>query len=107
MVLTKQEKEMLKRQVAACLASEPEVRKVVVFGSFLESGSSSDLDVDIFRESDEPYLPLALKYRRKLASVADKIPLDVIPVRPHPEPGSFLREIERGEVVYDSVYRHR
>jgi predicted nucleotidyltransferase len=101
MTLTKKEKEALKRQVAACLASEPEVRKVVVFGSFLESDSPNDLDIAVFQESEESYLPLALKYRRKLAAVAEKIPLDVIPVRPHPAPGSFLREIERGEVVYE------
>lgn len=101
MTLTKQEKEALKRQVATCLASEPEVRKVVVFGSFLESDSPNDLDIAVFQESDESYLPLALKYRRRLAAVAEKIPLDVIPVRPQPAPGNFLREIERGEVVYE------
>jgi predicted nucleotidyltransferase len=101
MTLTKKEKEALKRQVATCLATEPEVRKVVIFGSFLESDSPNDLDIAVFQESDESYLPLALKYRRKLMAVAEKIPLDVIPVRPHPVAGSFLREIERGEVVYE------
>lgn len=101
MTLTEKEKKALKRQVAACLATEPEVRRVVVFGSFLESDSPNDLDIAIFQESDESYLPLALKYRRILAAVAEKIPLDVIPVRPHPAPGSFLREIERGEVIYE------
>lgn len=101
MTLTKKEKEALKRQVATCLASEPEVRKVVIFGSFLESNNPDDLDIAVFQESEESYLPLALKYRRMLAAVADQIPLDVIPVRPHPTPGSFLREIERGEVVYE------
>jgi hypothetical protein len=29
------------------------------------------------------------------------IPLDVIPVRPNPEHELFLREIEKGEVVYE------
>jgi hypothetical protein len=29
------------------------------------------------------------------------IPLDVIPVRPNPEPGAFMKEIENGEVVYE------
>jgi len=101
MTLTTTEKEMLKRQIANCLAAEPEVRKVVVFGSFLVSDSPNDLDIAVFQESDEAYLPLALRYRRKLAAVADQIPLDVIPVRPHPTGGSFLREIERGEVIYE------
>jgi predicted nucleotidyltransferase len=101
MTLSPKEKEALKREVASTLAVEPEVRKVVVFGSFIETDTPNDLDIAVFQESDEPYLPLALKYRRKLAAVADKIPLDVIPVRPHPEAGSFLRAIERGEVIYE------
>lgn len=101
MTLSKKEKEELKLEVVSCLAAEPEVKKVVVFGSFLETDSPNDLDIAVFQESEEPYLPLALKYRRKLAAVADKIPLDVIPVRPHPAPGSFLRAIERGEVIYE------
>lgn len=101
MLLTKAEKEKLKRQVADCLASEPEVRKIIIFGSFLESDNPHDLDIAVFQESEESYLPLALKYRHKLAAIADKIPLDVIPVRPHPEQSSFLKEIERGEVLYE------
>ena len=101
MNLNKAQKEMLKREVAICLATEPEVRKVVVFGSFLDSENPHDLDIAVFQESDEAYLPLALKYRRKLARIADRIPVDVIPVRPHPVPGQFLRAIERGEVVYE------
>ena len=68
MTLSKREKETLKRQVATCLASEPEVRKVVVFGSFLESDNPNDLDIAVFQESDESYLPLALKYRRRTPS---------------------------------------
>lgn len=101
MTLSQGEKEQLKREVAACLATEPEVLKVVVFGSFLDSDEPHDLDVAVFQESEEAYLPLALKYRRILSSVADRIPLDVIPVRPHPVAGHFLRAIERGEVVYE------
>lgn len=101
MALSCKEKEVLKREVADLLSSEPEVRKVIVFGSFLESESPRDLDIAIFQESDEPYLPLAMKYRRKLAAIAERIPLDVIPVRPNPLAGSFLREIEKGEVVYE------
>lgn len=101
MTLSKAQKELLKKEVATCLATEPEVRKAVVFGSFLDSDDPHDLDIAVFQESDEAYLPLALKYRRKLARIADRIPLDVIPVRPHPVAGHFLRAIERGEVIYE------
>jgi predicted nucleotidyltransferase len=101
MKLSRAQKESLKREVATCLATEPEVRKVVVFGSFLDSDNPHDLDIAVFQESDEDYLPLALKYRRKLAKIADRIPVDVLPIRPHPVPGHFLRAIERGEIVYE------
>ncbi len=101
MTLSKAQKDQLKQEVARCLSAEPEVRKIVIFGSFVSSDQPHDLDIAVFQESDEAYLPLALKYRRKLARIADQIPLDVIPVRPAPLPGQFLRAIERGEVIYE------
>jgi predicted nucleotidyltransferase len=101
MVATTQQKEQIKRDLAACLSREREVRKVVVFGSFLTSDVPNDLDVAIFQDSDEPYLPLAMKYRRLLRAIADQIPIDVIPVRPDGPGGPFLAEIDKGEVVYE------
>lgn len=101
MIATTQQKEQIKRDLAACLSREKEVRKVVVFGSFLTSETPNDLDVAIFQDSDEPYLPLAMKYRRLLRPIADQIPVDVIPVRPNGAGGQFLMEIEKGEVVYE------
>ena len=80
--MTENEKECLKRQIADLLASEEEIRRIVVFGSFLESASPNDLDIAVFQESEEAYLPLALKYRRKLAPVAERIPIDVHPRAP-------------------------
>jgi predicted nucleotidyltransferase len=101
MVATTQQKEQIVRDLAACLSREREVRKVVVFGSFLTSEAPNDLDVAIFQDSDESYLPLALKYRRLLRHIADQIPLDVIPVRPSAAGGQFLAEIQKGEVIYE------
>jgi len=43
MAVTPQQKEQIKREVAACLGQEKEVRKVIVFGSFLTSASPNDL----------------------------------------------------------------
>ena len=48
----------------ACLSVAKEIRKVLIFGSFLNNPNSQDLDVAIFQDSEETYLPLALKYRR-------------------------------------------
>ena len=101
MVATTAQKEKIKRELAARLGSEKEVRKVVVFGSFLTSATPNDLDVAIFQDSDEAYLPLAMKYRRLLRPIADEILVDVIPVRPTGAGGEFLAEIEKGEVVYE------
>ena len=101
MRLDHEQKEQLKRDVAACLMGEDEVQRIVVFGSFLTSDEPNDMDVAVFQTSTESYLPLALKYRKRVRPVAKRIPLDIIPVRPNPEPGVFLSEVERGEVIYE------
>lgn len=94
-------KEVVKKEIIDRLAEFPEVRKVVVFGSFLNSDDPHDLDIAVFQDSDENYYPLAMKYRKKLRSVANKIPIDVIPIRRSPEKGPFIQEIEKGEVLYE------
>ncbi len=101
MVATMEQKEKIKRDLATRLGREKEVCKVIVFGSFLTSTTPSDLDVAIFQDSDEPYLTLAMKYRRLLRPIADQIPIDVIPVRPNAAGGRFLDEIHKGEVIYE------
>ena len=100
-MLSESDKQQIKRELVERLKGEPEVRKVVIFGSFATAPDPDDLDVAIFQDSDQAYLPLATKYRRLLGPVADIIPIDVIPVRPSPEPGEFLDEVLNGEVVYE------
>ncbi len=100
MTFTAEERDALKQQVVACLRNEPEVRRIVLFGSFVASSAPQDLDVAVFQESEEGYLPLALKYRRLLRPVAKRIPVDVIPLSARDANGAFLSEIEQGEVVY-------
>ena len=94
-------KDMVKKEIVAVLSGFPEVRKVVLFGSFVTSDTPHDVDIAVFQDSNEGYYPLARKYRRNLRNVARKIPLDVIPVRPNPQNDPFLKEIEKGEVVYE------
>jgi hypothetical protein len=43
----------LKQQVVACLRNDPEVRRIVPFGSFVGSPSRQDVDVAVFQESEE------------------------------------------------------
>jgi predicted nucleotidyltransferase len=99
--LSREAKEKLKEEIVSRLMEFQEVRRVVVFGSFLTSDDPHDLDIAVFQDSDEGYYPLAMKYRRTLRSVANTIPLDVIPIRRNPVEGSFMQEIQKGEVLYE------
>jgi uncharacterized protein len=99
--LLRETKEKLKEEIVAGLAEFPEVRRVVVFGSFVTSDDPHDLDIAVFQDSDESYYPLAMKYRRTLRSIAKRIPLDVIPIRRSPGQGPFMQEIQKGEVLYE------
>jgi hypothetical protein len=78
-----------------------EVQKIVVFGSFLHSDNPHDLDVAVFQDSTESYLPLALKYRQKTRSIARRIPLDILPLKSWTSDDPFLAEVAQGEVVYE------
>jgi predicted nucleotidyltransferase len=101
MRLTAQEKSVLKRELVDCLRTEKEVQKIVVFGSFLHSDNPHDLDVAVFQDSVESYLPLALKYRLKTRSIARRIPLDILPLKSWASDDPFLAEVAKGEVVYE------
>ena len=98
--MTDYDKAALKRQLASCLAEAPEVKKVVVFGSFLTSEEPNDMDVAVFVDRGKPYLPLAVELRRMARPVSKQISLDIIPIRPDAS-GDFLDEIYRGEVIYE------
>jgi len=63
-----------------CLAGAEEIKKIVVFGSFLTSDDPNDIDVAIFQGSKSTYLDLAMKYRKMLHPVLRKIAVDVIPI---------------------------
>lgn len=94
-------KKMLKKEIVDRLSVFPEVQRVVIFGSFLNSEDPHDLDIAVFQDSNESYYPLAMKYRRTLRTVSKKIPIDIIPIRPSPEKGPFIQEIQKGEVLYE------
>ena len=61
----------------------------------------NDIDIAIFQNSKESYLPLALKYRRLTRSVSKQIPIDIIPVGNNNSDSIFLKEIESGELIYE------
>ncbi|MCX8044007.1 MAG: nucleotidyltransferase domain-containing protein [Desulfobacterota bacterium] len=72
-----------------------------MFGSFVHSLNPHDIDIAIFQESDEAYLPLALKYRKKTRHIARRIPLDIIPLKKDAVASPFLSEINKGITVYE------
>ena len=100
-MFTKQQKQSLKQQLVSLLETEREVRRIVIFGSFLSSHDPHDIDVAVFQDSDEKYLPLAMKYRRKTRAIARMIPLDILPLKAGAQGGVFMDEIEQGEVIYE------
>ena len=101
MILNSMQKELMKKDLVSCLADDEKVRRIVVFGSFVTSDDPADMDVAVFQSGHDSYIPLAMKYRRKTRSVARRIPLDIIPIRAGALDGSFLKEIESGETVYE------
>jgi len=101
MHITSGQKAKVKQLIVTCLKDEPEIERIIVFGSFLTSESPADIDVAVFQNSTETYLPLALKYRHKIEPVAKQIAVDIIPLRPNPPKSTFLGEILNGEIIYE------
>jgi predicted nucleotidyltransferase len=100
-MFNKQEKESLKQQLVGSLKTEREVCRIVVFGSFVSSDDPHDMDVAVFQDSDEKYLPLAMKYRRKTRDIARVIPMDILPLKVGVQGDIFMDEIDCGEVIYE------
>jgi predicted nucleotidyltransferase len=100
-MFTEEQKQLLKRRLVNSLKTEREVCRIVIFGSFVNSDDPHDLDVAVFQDSDEKYLPLAMKYRRKTRDIARMIPMDILPLRAGIQGDTFLDEIDRGEVIYE------
>ena len=100
-MISEDEKQNLKRELVGCLQKEKEIRRVVIFGSFLNSSDPHDLDVAIFQDSNEAYLPLAMKYRKRTRRIARIISLDIIPIRHDASSGFMMDEIRQGEVIYE------
>ena len=100
MLISTTKKEHIKKKIREKLSGEPEVRKIVLFGSFLTSEQPNDIDIAIFQNSDEKYLPLALKYRKLVREIAKILPVDVIPLKAAVK-GTLLHEIEAGEILYE------
>lgn len=101
MYFTQAEKDDIKKELAASLRDVSEITKIVVFGSFLTVSNPHDLDVAIFQNSNQNYLSLAMKYRRKTRMTANRIPLDILPLKAGVQESTMLNAIAQGEVIYE------
>ncbi|MCK5913093.1 MAG: nucleotidyltransferase domain-containing protein [Desulfuromusa sp.] len=101
MHLTQPEKDDIKRALVVSLRDESEITKIVVFGSFLTASDPHDLDVAVFQNSNQTYLPLAMKYRRKTRMLAKRITLDILPLKAGVQDSVMLNAIAHGEVIYE------
>jgi uncharacterized protein len=100
MTVSKSQKEHIKSQIREILSREQEIQKIVLFGSFVNSSNPNDIDIAIFQDSNEKYLPLSLKYRKLVRKISRILPIDVIPLKDNAT-GTFLNEINTGEIIYE------
>jgi len=77
-----------------------EVNKVILFGSFVKSNNPNDIDIAVVQTSEDNFLTLSLKYRKVLRELSKNIPLDIVPIKAGAN-GSFLEEINKGQIVYE------
>ena len=101
MLFTQKEKKEIKQTIASALSVEKEVRRVVIFGSFLSDSNPHDLDVAVFQDSNEKYLKLAMRYRKDIRPISHRIPVDLIPLQFGAADDTLLTEIEKGEIIYE------
>ena len=94
-------KNKIKKELCESLQSENEIRKIIIFGSFLKLNDPKDIDLAIFQDSNESYLKLALKYRKLTRKISKTIPIDIIPLRKDISDSFILSEIEAGELIYE------
>ena len=55
--MNEKDKNLIKNQVVELLKDEPEVKRIVIFGSFLTSLDPHDIDIAVFQNSDQAYIP--------------------------------------------------
>jgi uncharacterized protein len=98
--MTESKKNTIKKLLKDALKKENEITRIVIFGSFLNSTSPNDIDVAIFQDSDKQDLNLSLKYRKLTRKITKLIPVDIVPLK-YDAQGSFLDEINSGEIIYE------
>ena len=100
MAIIEIQKNGIKKELRGLLSSESEITKIVIFGSFLNSDDPHDIDIAVFQDSNQKYIPLSMKYRRLTRKIAKILPVDIIPIMSCAN-NTFVNEVETGEVIYE------
>ena len=99
--MNEKDKTFIKNRIVEFLKDEREVKRIVIFGSFLTSTNPHDIDIAVFQTSDQAYIPLALKYRKRMRPLSRKIAMDIIPIKENAKQSQFLLEVNSGEMIYE------
>ena len=81
MTFTKLQKDGIKKELRSLLSAESEITKIIIFGSFLNSDHPHDIDIAVFQDSNQKYIPLSMKYRRMTRQLARLLPVDIFPIK--------------------------
>lgn len=101
MKLSQEQKAAIKRQLVDSLKGEKEITKIIIFGSFIHSDNPNDLDIAILQDSQQGYLELAMRYRKKTRPISNIISIDILPLKAMATDDPFLSEIQSGELIYE------
>lgn len=94
-------KTQVKNNIVDSLKGQKEIERIIIFGSFIYNDNPNDIDIAVIQNSDEGYLPLALKYRKLIRNISKKIAVDIFPILNGTDNGFFKKEVENGELIYD------
>jgi len=99
---TPAQKQQITRAIVEAIKDEPDIHKIIVFGSFLSSETPGDIDIAVLGQFPHGYLEAATRLRKKLRHVAKMLPVDIVPILEDAPPNQFVREIVQGEVLYET-----
>lgn len=89
-------------RIGNALASDPEIRSVRVFGSFLDGDDPQDVDLAVKTSSTSPWLEQALALKKRLRFLRLPLPVDILPMQEFPEdPHPLAKAIRNGKVLFE------
>lgn len=98
MLITKEEKTEIKHLLTEKI-SGPEVKQLILFGSFVESNNLNEINIAIISEENLDYISKVKKYRQKIKDLSKKIPVQIFPLLK--SENSYLHDkIKHGITLY-------